>query len=139
MIAGRRGESKFVSGAASTWVMPDPHALDDLRQPQWQGDAGQIATSARDDLSVEELRLLIARQKSLPRYVPRALDLLEQNPLAEGDYYPGDLLQAVLNVDVEYWRANREQWERADELVDSLAFAQARLADAFRAFRARRI
>jgi hypothetical protein len=119
--------------------MPDPHALDDLREPQWRAGDVSLATSERDELGVEELRLLLSRQKSLGRYVPRALDLLERNPLAEGDYYPGDLLHAVLQVDVEYWRANRAQWERAYELVESLAFAQTRLSDALQAFRARRL
>ena len=64
--------------------------------------------------------------------------MLEANPLAEGDYYPGDLLQAVLGVDMEHWRANREQWERVSEIVDSYTFAQARLSEAVQAFRARR-
>jgi hypothetical protein len=119
--------------------MPDPHALDDLREPQWQDGDVRLAPARVDELGVEELRILIARQKSLSRYVPRALDLLETNPLAEGDYYPGDLLHAVLHVDAEYWRANRAEWERADELVESLVFAQARLGDALQAFRARRL
>lgn len=119
--------------------MPDPHALDDLREPQWQDGGVRVATGVGEELGVEELRLLIGRQKSLHRYVPRALDLLEANPLAEGDYYPGDLLHAVLQVDPEYWRANRAEWERADEIVESLAFAQARLSDALQAFRARRL
>jgi CDI immunity proteins len=119
--------------------MPDPHALDDLREPHWQDGDVRLATSSPDDLGVEELRLLISRQKSLGRHVPRALDLLEANPLAEGDYYPGDLLHAVLQVDIAYWRANRSEWERAHEIAESLAFAQSRLSDALQTFRTRRI
>jgi hypothetical protein len=120
--------------------MPDPHALDDLKHPvpDW-GDHGSGGTATRADFGVEELRLLIGRQQSLRRYVPLALDLLEENPLAEGEYYPGDLLHAVLNVDSNYWHAHRDQWERVDEIVESFAFAQARLRDALQAFRDRRI
>ena len=111
--------------------MPDPHTLDDLKHA-----TRSVAT--RGEFNVEELRLLIGKQHSLSRYVPVAIDVLEENPLAEGDYYPGDLLQAVLGVDLEHWRANREQWERVSEIVDSFTFAQARLSEAVQAFRARR-
>ena len=114
--------------------MPDPHTLDDLR------NATQTAASTSGaEFGVEELRLLVGRQQSLSRYVPLALDVLEQNPLAEGDYYPGDLLHAVLGGDAEYWRANPDQWERVDENVEAFVFAQARLTDAVQAFRARQL
>ena len=116
--------------------MPDPHALDDLRR---SGRSGGVATSPQPGLSVEDLRLLIAREQSLDRYVPSAIDLLEENPLAEGDYYPGDLLHAVLDVDVNYWRAHRDQWERVDEIVETYVFAQGRLGAAMQAFRDRRL
>lgn len=113
--------------------MPDPHTLDDLKQA-----TRSVAAGTRGEFNVEELRLLIGKQQSLSRYVPIAIDVLEENPLAEGAYYPGDLLQAVLGVEMEHWRANREQWERVSEIVDSFAFAQARLSEAVQAFRARR-
>lgn len=116
--------------------MPDPHTLEDLKR---SGGSGGVATSPQSQLSVEDLRLLIAREQSLSRYVPQAIDLLEENPLAEGDYYPGDLLQAVLDVDVTYWRANRDQWERVDEIVETYAFAHNRLSAALQAFRDRRL
>jgi hypothetical protein len=120
--------------------MPDPHTLDDLHDPvRGWGDDRPGGTATREEFGVEELRLLIARQQGLRRYVPLALDLLEENPLAEGDYYPGDLLHAILNVDGNYWHAHRDQWERVDEIVESFAFAQARLTEALQAFRARRI
>jgi hypothetical protein len=120
--------------------MPDPHTLDDLQQPvrAWS-EGGPAATATSSEFGVEELRLLITRQHSLHRYVPLALEILEENTLAEGDYYPGDLLQAVLSVDPNYWRAHRDQWERADEIAESFFFAQARLAEPLQAFRARRI
>jgi hypothetical protein len=120
--------------------MPDPHALDDLKHPvrDWDGN-GSVGTATQSDFGVEELRLLIGRQQSLRRYVPLAIEILEVNPLAEGDYYPGDLLHAVLGVDGNYWHAHRDQWERVGEIVESFTFAQARLTDALQAFRNRRI
>jgi hypothetical protein len=115
--------------------MPDPHTLEDLKRP---AGYGAVATSTQQ-LAVEDLRLLIAREHSLSRYVPQAIELLEENPLAEGDYYPGDLLHAVLDVDITYWRAHRDQWERVDEIVETYAFAHSRLSTALQSFRDRRI
>jgi hypothetical protein len=117
-------------------TMPDPHTLDDLRSAR---SDGAVATSVRHGLGIEELRLLIAREQSLSRHVPQAIEVLEGNLLAEGDYYPGDLLHAVLDVDVTYWRAHRDQWERVDELVETFAFAQGRLTAPLQVFRARRL
>ena len=54
-------------------------------------------------LSTEDLRLLIGQRVGVEVLVPRALDRLEADPLAEGDYYPGDLLEAVLRVPAGYW------------------------------------
>src|SRR5947209_14425970 len=56
-------------------------------------------------LGAEELRVLVSQQVSPDVLVPRALDLLEQNPLAEGDYYPGDLLVATLKLPADLWQS----------------------------------
>lgn len=58
------------------------------------------------DLTIEDLRLLIGQQKGLPWLVPLALAQLTTNPLAEGNYYAGDLLVAVLQIKAEYWHEN---------------------------------
>ena len=60
-------------------------------------------------LDVEGLRLLIGQHESLDALVPLALERLESNPLAEGDYYPGDLLAAVLGVSGAHWHANHPE------------------------------
>lgn len=41
--------------------------------------------------------------------VPLALEQLRKDPLAEVDFYPGDLLNNVLNVDPAFWREH-PQW-----------------------------
>jgi hypothetical protein len=51
----------------------------------------------------EDLRVMINQGLGLRHLVPRAVDLLEADPLAEGDYFPGDLLLAVLRVDSTFW------------------------------------
>jgi hypothetical protein len=57
-------------------------------------------------LGVEDLRVLIGQRVGLDALVPPALARLEADPLAEGDFYPGDLLSAVVRLPVEYWRAH---------------------------------
>jgi hypothetical protein len=48
------------------------------------------------EFSVEDLRITIGQGIGLAHFVPRALEILEREPLAEGDYYSGDLLAAVI-------------------------------------------
>jgi len=65
-------------------------------------------------LNVEDLRILIGQQIGLDHLIPLALEVLRNDPLAEGDFYPGDLLKNVLGASEEYWRQHPE--ERAEVL-----------------------
>jgi hypothetical protein len=49
-------------------------------------------------LTIEQLRTLISQNIGLGFLLPAALEILRSNILAEGDYFPGDLLSAVLAV-----------------------------------------
>jgi CDI immunity proteins len=72
-------------------------------------------------LDVEELRVLLGQREGVRVLVPQALDILERDPLAEGDYYPGDLLNAVLNrVPADYWAAHPSESSRLRALVDAI-------------------
>ena len=51
--------------------------------------------------TVEDLRIMIGQGVGLPHLMPLAVEVLERQPLAEGDYYPGDLLASV--VGAEAW------------------------------------
>ncbi|WP_425826712.1 contact-dependent growth inhibition system immunity protein [Streptomyces fractus] len=59
-------------------------------------------------LDAESLRLLISQDIGLEVLVPRAVTLLREAPLAEGDYYPGDLLGSVLEVPVDFWARHED-------------------------------
>ncbi|MCK0142526.1 contact-dependent growth inhibition system immunity protein [Aliiroseovarius sp. F20344] len=45
--------------------------------------------------TTEDLRIMIAQDIGAEVLKPFALEVLRQDPLAEGDYYPGDLLEAA--------------------------------------------
>lgn len=70
-----------------------------------------------NEFSVEDFRIMIGQNKSLPLLLPLALQILETNLFAEGNYYEGDLLQAVLNVDPIFWDSNAELRARAEALL----------------------
>ncbi|HTJ11132.1 MAG TPA: contact-dependent growth inhibition system immunity protein [Dinghuibacter sp.] len=63
-------------------------------------------------LTPADIRLLVSQQTRLEELVPLALGLLAANPLLETEVYPGDLLGALANVDLDYWGAHPDQQQR---------------------------
>ena len=89
--------------------------LDELDPPAWDasGDATALVKRCHElrrtplsDFTVEDLRVMIGQEISLIYLVPRAIEVIEANALAEGDFYPGDLLHALVRVRDGYWQAN---------------------------------
>jgi hypothetical protein len=70
----------------------------------------QLRNKPLKDFSVEDLRLLIGQNFSLDILIPLAIDKLKDNILAEGDFYPGDLLKSVLDSDTSYWKKHTDHW-----------------------------
>ena len=71
-------------------------------------------------LTPEDFRLLIGQKISLAVLVPRALALLASDPLVEGDFYPGDLLVAVMRLPLEYWAAHPGQAATLREIASAV-------------------
>lgn len=55
------------------------------------------------EMGIEDLRLLIGQRIGLPHLLPRAITVLEADPYAEGDFFPGDLLTAVAALTADDW------------------------------------
>ena len=55
------------------------------------------------DLSLEQLRLQLVQRVGLPWVIDEALIRLDDDPLAEGDLYPGDVLAALTGLDGHAW------------------------------------
>lgn len=72
------------------------------------------------ELTIENLRLLLGQQIGIEWLVPIALARLREDPLAEGDFYPGDLLSNVLGVDAAYWSSHPELLAALRGVRDSL-------------------
>lgn len=56
-----------------------------------------------DEFTTEDLRIVIGQNFSLTILIPRAISVLEEDILAEGDFYPGDLLKSVLTITQKFW------------------------------------
>ena len=64
------------------------------------------------DFEIEDLRILIGQSIGLPFLIPLAIEELENDILAEGHYYEGDLLNSVLTSDANYWKSAQENWNK---------------------------
>jgi hypothetical protein len=55
------------------------------------------------EFTVKDLRITIGQSVGLRHLVPLAVNHLQSEPLAEGDFYPGDLLCNVISIDNAFW------------------------------------
>ena len=67
-------------------------------------------------LTIENLRMLIGQNIGLKYLIPKALDILENNPFSQGDMFKGDLLLSVVRVESSFWSNNSELNNRLVEL-----------------------
>jgi hypothetical protein len=106
-------------------------SLEEIEDDYWgdpPADATRLISTAHalrrrpiGALDVEGLRLLISQQIGLDALVPLALDHVERDPLAEGDFYPGDLLDALMRrVSETYWQAHQDQRARVRIVATAL-------------------
>jgi hypothetical protein len=63
----------------------------------------QLRKKPIEDFTTEDLRIMIGQNIGLQFLMPKAVTVLEDNPLAEGDLYPGDLLTSVTAVEASFF------------------------------------
>lgn len=68
------------------------------------------------DLSVEDLRLLIGQKIGLEYTIPLAIERLEENPLVAGAMYRGDLLANVIRLPGTFWQSHPDLNNRLVEI-----------------------
>lgn len=73
-----------------------------------------------EQLGVEDLRILLGQAIGVTYLVPLALEILDANPLARGDFYPGDLLCSVLGLDSQVWKQHPDWAERLKCIVSGI-------------------
>lgn len=86
------------------------------------------------DFTVENLRVMIGQSIGLEFLIPLAVEVLQENPFAEGDYYRGDLLSAVVKVESGFWRTHQDLYWSVYEIVAGLPSLMRDLTDAINRF-----
>lgn len=103
-------------------------SLEELEQDYWKDYDFPTSLIAKchecrkiplKDLTIEQIRLLIGQDIGLKYLIPKTIEILKTNILAEGDLYPGDLLSAVLASDAAFWANNKSLRLEVENLVDS--------------------
>jgi hypothetical protein len=64
-----------------------------------------------------DLRVLIGQNIALKYLMPLALRVLEQQPMLESEYYPGDLLVAAMAVDRTFWKSSPKELAALTQLA----------------------
>jgi hypothetical protein len=77
-----------------------------------------------NEFTTEDLRIMIGQGIGLPYLIPMALERLSENPLAGGDFYPGDLLKSVLSVETEFWKKHSTLWRKMNEILGEVESLQ---------------
>ncbi|MGC4771066.1 contact-dependent growth inhibition system immunity protein [Micromonospora sp. DT44] len=72
------------------------------------------------EFMVEDLRIMLGQQTGVSALLPRAVNVLLRDPLAEGDYYPGDLLANVLRLPDPAWSRLRVERKRLATVLTEL-------------------
>ena len=105
-------------------------SLEDLERDRWPAlpaHSSRLVSTAHalrcrpiGGLTVENLRLLIGQDVGLAHLLPLALEVLRDDPMAEGDMYEGDLLSAVLTRSPvrASGPSSARNWPRSSELTD---------------------
>lgn len=93
-------------------------SLEELEHDCWpapEADTTRLIATAHalrrrpiGELTVEDMRLLIGQSIGLPYLLPLAVEVLRENPMAEGHMYEGDLLSAVLTRNPAVWTESSE-------------------------------
>jgi CDI immunity proteins len=85
-----------------------------------------------DEFTAEDLRIMIGQNIGLNYLLPLAIEHLEENPLASGDFYRGDLLKNVLSIDLHFWREYPDLWWKVQEIVGEVESTKKTIDDEIR-------
>ena len=76
-----------------------------------------------EGLESADIRLLISQHEAggaSYQVVARAIEILNENPLIDTEFFQGDLFKAVLQLPEVYWQAHPDHWQEAHALLSKL-------------------
>lgn len=96
---------------------------------------GRVRTLRRkpvEDLTNGEVRLAVAQRVGFPLVLELALERLRPDPLLLADFYPGDVLAALVRIDEPEWEGRNDLRASLAELYRHAMEQSSDEADAFR-------
>ncbi|GGO04917.1 hypothetical protein GCM10011576_06970 [Micromonospora parathelypteridis] len=96
------------------WPDPGPEATFLIRR------CTDLRRKPLAEFTVEDLRIMLGQEIGVPALLARAVQVLLSDPLAEGDYYPGDLLSNVLRLPDSAWPSLRAERQRLATVLAEL-------------------
>lgn len=102
-----------LDSAAGRPPLPPPPPEGEFPLPAWYRSVIDVAI---DDLTTEDLARACRQDVHLKEVVPRALEILKNDPLA-GEFYDGELMVAMLGIQSEFWLANLMLLESLQTLI----------------------
>ena len=81
------------------------------------GNENDVVKIPIGDLDVENLAYLINQKLGLKYVVPMAIEILGENPFAEGEYIGRNLLGSLLSLKKKYWSDKPEAYRHVAEIV----------------------
>jgi hypothetical protein len=90
----------------------------DDENPRLVNEVLKLRKKPLNQFTVEDCRIMLGQQEGLSFLVPIAIEILNDDLFAEGDFYPGDLLKAVLTIDSSFWAENRHLWAMVNDLIE---------------------
>jgi CDI immunity proteins len=129
LLAMHRPPRRYAPGVP----IPDTiEGIERVREPDPGPDASNLVRRCcalrRKPLSqftTEDLRIMLGQQIAVPILLPMAVAVLVDDPLAEGDYYPGDLLHNVVRLPDEHWHEVARLRARLVEVLCATPLADA--------------
>lgn len=103
------------------------NTIEELQGQVWEQpdfDSSLVSTCHRlrkkpiGEFTVEDLRLMIGQNIGTEHLMPRALDMLDQDPFIWDYHYPGELLKSVLDLPEDYWREHPKQLEKTLSIAE---------------------
>ncbi|MDO3701886.1 contact-dependent growth inhibition system immunity protein [Micromonospora sp. C28SCA-DRY-2] len=98
----------------NVWPDPGPDATSLVRR------CTTLRRKPLAEFTVEDLRIMLGQQIGVPALLPLAVQVLLRDPLAEGHYYPGDLLTNVLRLPDSAWSSLRAERKRLQSVLAEL-------------------
>jgi hypothetical protein len=77
----------------------------------------RLRTIQIEQLELKDIRLLIGQRVGLKFLIPVALDILRDDLFIDTDFYSGDLLQNVMQIDIDFWDNYKDLKAQLDDLL----------------------